>query len=618
MAVVASIGHQQGIAVNKATGCSVHDVESGAAGARDIPGEWPAKYRSGAADTLGLLDIKTEIWSNVGVKYGPRGEPGQPWNFDTPPSSSDSCCGGLVSGDVPARSSKELSGMVVTTSQGLVAAAAASSELAPAAIASSAEATPAPVPNPGPAIVVSPKKAAAYQVPPPKPAPAIMKSQQHPGAAAVLSEAVAAKPGIKNDMPATAKHALPSRTGGADRYPFQRGNLRPFPTTCRASSSSSSSSSCPSRIMTRIAVRDHEQPHTAGGHGQVGRCRLAITRTTVSTCTSTSEDADNAVLSYSVTRTTKAAIWKRVAWGLAKPPPAQPQPHDTNAAPAPAAASSAPSKQQAAFESEVAAHIDVTNQGCRHVAACYGFRQTPVDGALYLEEGSTDLAGIWGDFKASKHSLPEEALRVVLASVLRGLRATHAAGWAHLDVKLENVVLGADGLLKLVDFGLARPIATSAAASSISSSATSAATRRPAGTLTQVITGGTRGYTAPELIARAPLGRNPAKWLEEPTSGPAADVYSLGCMAFYLATRPEHVYILQTRNAKTGRHALALPADAEVRRNMMSELSPALRGLIESMLSAGPADRPGVEAALAHPALRGCEGMAARRWRWGR
>jgi serine/threonine protein kinase len=48
-----------------------------------------------------------------------------------------------------------------------------------------------------------------------------------------------------------------------------------------------------------------------------------------------------------------------------------------------------------------------------------------------------------------------EATRIV-ADVCRGLAAAHAAGLIHRDIKPSNILLGADGMAKLADFGLAK------------------------------------------------------------------------------------------------------------------------------------------------------------------
>lgn len=86
-----------------------------------------------------------------------------------------------------------------------------------------------------------------------------------------------------------------------------------------------------------------------------------------------------------------------------------------------------------------------------------------------------------------------EAVRVAL-DVARGVAAGHAAGIVHGDLKPENVVLPADGRVRVVDFGLARLLGDAS---------------------------GTRGGT-PEYLA-------PEVWRGEAPS-PASDVWALGIL----------------------------------------------------------------------------------------
>src|SRR5436305_11005000 len=94
---------------------------------------------------------------------------------------------------------------------------------------------------------------------------------------------------------------------------------------------------------------------------------------------------------------------------------------------------------------------------------------------------------------------PATALEI-MAGVLDGLASAHAAGIVHRDVKPENVLVTADGRLKVADFGLARAL--------------SAAGHTRSGLLI-----GTVAYVPPEQVTGGP-------------TGPAGGAYSAGAMLF--------------------------------------------------------------------------------------
>ena len=92
----------------------------------------------------------------------------------------------------------------------------------------------------------------------------------------------------------------------------------------------------------------------------------------------------------------------------------------------------------------------------------------------------------------------------IMTGVLDGLAAAHASGIVHRDVKPENVLLTADGRVKVADFGLAR--------------AHAAAAHTRAGLLI-----GTVAYLPPEQVTGD-------------SAGPRGDVYSAGVVLFELLT----------------------------------------------------------------------------------
>ena len=97
--------------------------------------------------------------------------------------------------------------------------------------------------------------------------------------------------------------------------------------------------------------------------------------------------------------------------------------------------------------------------------------------------------------------------------IARALGAAHAAGIVHRDVKPENIMIRGDGLVKVLDFGLARQTARD----TLTTHATTCVATAAGAVL------GTPAYMAPEQG-------------EGSTVGPAVDVFSLGVVLYELAT----------------------------------------------------------------------------------
>ncbi len=102
--------------------------------------------------------------------------------------------------------------------------------------------------------------------------------------------------------------------------------------------------------------------------------------------------------------------------------------------------------------------------------------------------------------------LPAEDVARIAAQSAAGLGAAHEQGIVHRDIKPGNLLLDADGSLKIGDFGIAHFM------------------NDPSGALTatgQIV--GTSLYIAPERALGQP-------------AGPPSDVYSLGCVLYQLLT----------------------------------------------------------------------------------
>lgn len=105
--------------------------------------------------------------------------------------------------------------------------------------------------------------------------------------------------------------------------------------------------------------------------------------------------------------------------------------------------------------------------------------------------------------------LPLPDVISILEQVARGLAHAHAAGVVHRDLKPANIIVGPDGLARILDFGLALPVYPDGLTSS----------RMTA----EGQTLGTVPYMAPEQVRGE-------------TAGPAADVWGLGVTLYEMLT----------------------------------------------------------------------------------
>jgi cyclin-dependent kinase 7 len=204
---------------------------------------------------------------------------------------------------------------------------------------------------------------------------------------------------------------------------------------------------------------------------------------------------------------------------------------------------------------------------------------------MVLEYCLTDLEEVVKD--RSVILTPAE-IKCCMQQILLGTAACHAAYTLHRDLKPSNILVGADGRLKLADFGLARVHGS------------------PNPRLThQVIT---RWYRPPELLFSATA------------YGPAVDVWSIGCIFAELMLRMPYLpgdsdldqltKIFHARGSPTdetwpGRRALPAyidftPSPPPDHRQLFTASSPAALALLDEMLALDPLRRPSAAALAAH------------------
>ncbi|MFL0422722.1 MULTISPECIES: protein kinase domain-containing protein [Kocuria] len=197
-----------------------------------------------------------------------------------------------------------------------------------------------------------------------------------------------------------------------------------------------------------------------------------------------------------------------------------------------------------------------------HVVAVLDQGRTD-DGVLYLVLEFVDGPTLREVVAREAPMDPHRALEL-LVPVLRGLARAHRTGLVHRDVKPENVLLTADGQVKVADFGLTRAVDDHTASTSVL---------------------GTVGYAAPELVGDGPVDQR-------------SDVYAVGIMAYEMLTgsRPYTGTALQVATAHVSRD---VPAPSGI----AAGVSPALDEFVLRATSRDASRRPADAAELLDLAL---------------
>ena len=151
-----------------------------------------------------------------------------------------------------------------------------------------------------------------------------------------------------------------------------------------------------------------------------------------------------------------------------------------------------------------------------HIAAIYGFEESNGVQALVLElvDGPT-LAD-----RVAHGPIPLDEALPIAKQIAEALEAAHEQGIIHRDLKPANIKLRPDGMVKVLDFGLAKALEP---ASGIQSDLTASPTiTSPAMTGRGVILG-TAAYMAPEQAKGRPADKR-------------SDVWAFGCVLFEMLT----------------------------------------------------------------------------------
>src|SRR5262249_41371300 len=163
--------------------------------------------------------------------------------------------------------------------------------------------------------------------------------------------------------------------------------------------------------------------------------------------------------------------------------------------------------------------------------------------------------------------LPIKRLLQITAQIAEGLARAHEAGIVHRDLKPENVMVTKDGLVKILDFGLAKQTGPASARGEGSHLPTET------GTSPGVVLG-TVGYMSPEQAARQPVDFR-------------SDQFSFGSILYEMATGKRAFQ----KNAAVDTFSAILHEEPKPVGELNAQVSAPLRWIVERCLAKEPDDR---------------------------
>jgi eukaryotic-like serine/threonine-protein kinase len=155
-----------------------------------------------------------------------------------------------------------------------------------------------------------------------------------------------------------------------------------------------------------------------------------------------------------------------------------------------------------------------------HIAAIYGFEEFEGVRGLVLElvDGSTLADVILGTRGPRTPQVPQHEALAIARQIADALEAAHEKGIVHRDLKPANIKVTPSGIVKVLDFGLAKTFAEGESDGRSSHLVTISS----AGTREGVIVG-TPAYMSPEQSRGQPIDKR-------------ADIWAFGCVVYELLT----------------------------------------------------------------------------------
>jgi serine/threonine protein kinase/Tol biopolymer transport system component len=149
-----------------------------------------------------------------------------------------------------------------------------------------------------------------------------------------------------------------------------------------------------------------------------------------------------------------------------------------------------------------------------HIGAIYGFEDGGTVPALVLELVEGDTL----DDRLRRGPLPLSEALTVAQQIADALDAAHRAGIIHRDLKPSNIKITPDGVVKVLDFGLAKDLGVEESGPDMSKSLTMTGGETIVGVIL-----GTAAYMSPEQARGQPVDKR-------------TDIWAFGCVLFEMLT----------------------------------------------------------------------------------
>ncbi|HET6983852.1 MAG TPA: protein kinase, partial [Myxococcaceae bacterium] len=219
--------------------------------------------------------------------------------------------------------------------------------------------------------------------------------------------------------------------------------------------------------------------------------------------------------------------------------------------------------------------------------------------AMELLEGETLMQRLAA---SAPDPIPRQEAVDIAIQICAGLQAAHEKGIVHRDVKPGNIFLTTRGPAKILDFGVAKLIATGDPASDTEAEQDSA----PVSPATQPglthpgASVGTRGYMSPEQIRKEPLDAR-------------SDLFSLGLVLYEMATGRRAS--AEDSSTNTDEPSVGVPPPSRPRA-VNRAIPGALDAIIRRALETDPARRYPTAAEMGRDLQRIHDGTRLTEWPW--